>query len=414
MQRVAMIVWNEFLNDARVLKEAQTLQQAGYKVKVFALHTPGVTSQQEQLKDGIEVFRVARSPLWRWRKGRTVSNEAPRTSKPQGPIGKLTFKHQLLRLIARTWTHTALLWHMIRYRPHLVHAHDVNTLPTSWLAARFSQARLVYDAHEISTSREGYESFRSLVGLIEKLLMPKVDGSITTTDARAKYFARAYGVARPTVLQNRPRLTHCETSNRIREELGLVAPWPIIIYQGGLQQGRGLQKLIKTAKEVPNAYFVLIGGGRLTQSLIQLSEELGLQQRVHFIPTVALSELPKYTASADIGVQPIENTCLNHYTTDSNKLFEYLIAGLPVVATDFPEIRRIVRNNDVGILVPANNSPALAYALNQLVTDLELRQKLANNARTTASILNWEEQEACLVNLYQQILPAPTPIEQAR
>lgn len=414
MQRVAMIVWNEFLNDARVLKEAQTLQRAGYEVTVFALHTPGVTCQQEKLKDGIGVFRVARSPLWRWRKGKTVSNEAPDTSKLQGPIGKLTFKHQLLRLIARAWTHTALLWHMIRYRPHLVHAHDVNTLPTAWLAARFSQARLVYDAHEISTSREGYESFRRLVGLVEKVLMPKVDGSITTTDARAKYFARAYGVARPTVLQNRPRLTHCEASNRIREELGLTAPWPIIIYQGGLQQGRGLEKLIKTAQEVQNAYFVLIGGGRLTQSLIQLREELGLQQRVHFIPTVALSELPKYTASADIGVQPIENTCLNHYTTDSNKLFEYLIAGLPVVATDFPEIRRIVRNNNVGILVPANNPPALAHALNQLVTDLELRRKLANNARSTASTLNWEEQEARLVNLYQHILPAIAPVKQAR
>ncbi|MNE60020.1 GDP-mannose-dependent alpha-(1-6)-phosphatidylinositol monomannoside mannosyltransferase [compost metagenome] len=181
-----------------------------------------------------------------------------------------------------------------------------------------------------------------------------------------------------------------------------------------MQQGRGLEKLIQTAKEVPNAYFVLIGGGRLTQSLIQLCEELGLQQRVHFIPTVALSELPKYTASADIGVQPIENTCLNHYTTDSNKLFEYLIAGLPIVATDFPEIRRIVRNNNVGILVPANNSPALAHALNQLVTDLELRKKLANNARSTASTLNWEEQEARLVNLYQQILPAAAPVKQAR
>ncbi len=414
MQRVAMIVWNEFLNDARVLKEAQTLQRAGYEVTVFALHTPGVTFQQEKLKDGIGVFRVARSPLWRWRKGKAGSNEALSTSKRQGPIGKLTFKHQLLRLIARLWTHTALLWHMIRYRPHLVHAHDVNTLPTAWLAARLSQARLVYDAHEISTSREGYDSFRRLVGLVEKVLMPKVDGSITTTDARAKYFARAYGVARPTVLQNRPRLTHCETSNRIREELGLTAPWPIIIYQGGLQQGRGLEKLIQTAKEVPNAYFVLIGGGRLTQSLIQLREDLGLQQRVHFIPTVALSELPKYTASADIGVQPIENTCLNHYTTDSNKLFEYLIAGLPVVATDFPEIRRIVRNNNVGLLVPANNSPALARALNQLVTDLELRRKLANNARSTASTLNWEEQEARLVNLYQHILPATAPVKQAR
>lgn len=413
MQRIAMIVWNEFLNDARVLKEAQTLQHAGYEISVFALHTPGVTRQQERLKEGISVFRVARSPLWRWRKGKRESQQPAQASKIQSPVGKLSLKHQVLRLVARTWTHAALLWHMVRYRPHLVHAHDVNTLPTAWLAARLSRARLIYDAHEISTSREGYQSFRRVVGFVEKKLMPKVDGSITTTDARAKYFARAYGVARPTVLQNRPRLTHCRGSNRIRNELGLKAPWPIIIYQGGLQQGRGLEKLIETATAVPNAYFVLIGGGRLTENLTQRCEELGLQERVHFIPTVALSELPEYTASADIGVQPIENTCLNHYTTDSNKLFEYLIAGLPVVATDFPEIRRIVRTHNVGILVPANNHAALAQALNQLVSDPGLRKRFADNAQLTANTLNWEEQEARLVNLYQQILPVATPEKQA-
>ena len=308
----------------------------------------------------------------------------------------------------------ALLWQIVRYRANLVHAHDVNTLPTAWLAARFSRAHLVYDAHEISTSREGYSSFRRLVGFVEKQLMPKVDGSITTTDARAKYFARAYGVARPTVLQNRPRLTHCDTSNRIREELELKAPWPIILYQGGLQQGRGLDKLIRTAIDVPNAYFVFIGGGRLALDLAYLRDELGLQERVHFIPTVPLSQLPSYTASADIGVQPIENTCLNHYTTDSNKLFEYLIAGLPVVATDFPEIRRIVRSNNVGLLVPANNSSSLAAALSQLVTDVELRKSFATNARSTARTLNWEEQENRLVDLYRNILKSPSSVEQVR
>lgn len=414
MQRVAMVVWNEFLNDARVLKEAQTLQRAGYQVKVFALHTPGVTQQHEQLEGGIQVCRVARSPLWRLRKGSSLPIQPPASSKPQGPIGKLSVKHQLFRLIARTWTHMALLWQIVRYRANLVHAHDVNTLPTAWLAARFSRAHLVYDAHEISTSREGYSSFRRLVGFVEKQLMPKVDGSITTTDARAKYFARAYGVARPTVLQNRPRLTHCDTSNRIREELELKAPWPIILYQGGLQQGRGLDKLIRTAIDVPNAYFVFIGGGRLALDLAYLRDELGLQERVHFIPTVPLSQLPSYTASADIGVQPIENTCLNHYTTDSNKLFEYLIAGLPVVATDFPEIRRIVRSNNVGLLVPANNSSSLAAALSQLVTDVELRKSFATNARSTAKTLNWEEQENRLVDLYRNILKSPSSVEQVR
>lgn len=176
----------------------------------------------------------------------------------------------------------------------------------------------------------------------------------------------------------------------------------------GLQQGRGLEKLVQTAALVPNAYFVLIGGGRLTQPLHQLSSAYGVQDRVHFIPTVSLSELPSYTASADIGVQPIENTCLNHYTTDSNKLFEYLTAGLPVVATNFPEIRKIVQRNEVGILVPHNDPLALAAGLNELVSNTTLRNQLAMNARATASRLNWEEQESRLVELYDCVLNAQT------
>ncbi|WP_085626361.1 MULTISPECIES: glycosyltransferase family 4 protein [unclassified Pseudomonas] len=414
MKKIAMIVWNEFLNDARVLKEAQTLQHAGYQVRVFALHTPGITPQQERLKDGIEVFRVARSPLWQLRKRKIASAASPQAGKNQGHIRKLSIKHQVLRLIARTWTHTALLVQMVRYGASVVHSHDVNTLPTAWLASRISRARLVYDAHEISTSREGYDSFRRLVGMVEKRLMPSADGTITTTDARAKYFARAYQVTRPIVLQNRPRLTRCAPTNRIREELGLAEQWPIVIYQGGLQQGRGLEKLIRVAAKVPDAYFVLIGGGRLAHSLSQLIEELELQDRVHIIPTVPLAELPSYTASADIGVQPIENTCLNHYTTDSNKLFEYLIAGLPVVATDFPEIRRIVRRHDVGVLVSSDDPTGLAHALNVLVSDANLREAYAQNARSTAVTLNWEEQESRLVDLYQQVLSSTPHSSQAR
>ncbi|WP_411562739.1 glycosyltransferase family 4 protein [Pseudomonas shirazensis] len=402
MLRVAMIVWNDFRNDARVLKEAQTLQAAGYKVKVFALHTPGLTRQNECLPDGIEVCRVAKSPLWKFRT-QSVDADQQSASVAPGQIRKLSAARQLLRLCARAWTHSMLLVRMVHYKADIVHSHDVNTLPTGWLASRLSRSRLVYDAHEISTSREGYAGLRSLVYAVEKRLMPVADGVVTTTDARAKYFARAYGIARPIVLQNRPRWTEGTKSNRIRENLCLSEAWPIIIYQGGLQQGRGLEKLIRTVRHVPNAYFVLIGGGRLAPVLSKLSRDLDLQDRVHFIPTVPLADLPDFTASADIGVQPIENTCLNHYTTDSNKLFEYLIAGLPVVATDFPEIRRIVRSRKVGILVPSNDSETLATALNRLIVDITLRETYAHNARITAKLLNWEEQESRLTDLYSQI-----------
>ncbi|QKE65454.2 glycosyltransferase family 4 protein [Aquipseudomonas campi] len=402
-----MIVWNEFRNDARVLKEAESLTAAGHRVIVHALHAPGITQEREVVSTGVEVVRVARSPFWRLR--RPAASGGAVAPADGGRIGRMGPVAQALRIAARAWTHLALLWHMVRLRADVVHAHDVNTLPTAWLAARLSGARLVYDAHEISTSREGYSSFRKLVAIVEKALMPSADGTITTTEARAKFFARAYGIARPLVLQNRPREQAPQVSNRIRQELGLSESWPIVLYQGGVQQGRGLERLARVAAQVPDAYFVFIGGGRLDTSLRQIAQELQIEDRVRFIPTVALAELPTYTASADIGVQPIENTCLNHYTTDSNKLFEYVQAGLPVIASDLPEIRRIVRQHDLGLLVPEGDNEALADALRCMVGEAQLRAHHAGCARAAAPALSWEMQEHLLVELYRRILGQSKP-----
>lgn len=401
MPRIAMIVWNEFRNDARVLKQARTLQAAGYQVTVFALHAPGVTHRKEVLAEGIRVVRVARSVRWGAANAGSPPSPGPFAAEQSMP---------LRRILSRLWVHAGLLLRIALHRAAVVHAHDVNTLPTAWLAARLSGARLVYDAHEISTSREGYARFRSWVGCVEKTLMPRAEGIITTTQSRARFFARAYGIARPLVLQNRPCLSATSPGQRIRLELGLRHPWPIVVYQGGLQQGRGLERLLRVAASLQGAYLVLIGSGRLTPALMALRTELGLTDQVHFIPTVALADLPSYTASADIGVQPIENTCLNHFTTDSNKLFEYVIAGLPVVATDFPEIRKIVRAYSIGLLVPAGSEQSLRTALQCLIDEPLLRQALAQNANNAALHLNWERQESTLVALYERVLRRKTEV----
>ncbi|MFO7908027.1 MAG: glycosyltransferase [Pirellulaceae bacterium] len=395
MPTVSMIVWNEFLNDARVLKEAQTLEAAGYQVTVHALLEPGLTYEKESISPGINVVRVARNPFWRFQR-RIEGKHAKRSS--QSRFG------QFLKLIARSWTHLVLAIRLLFSRPDAIHAHDVNVLPTAWLAARVARIPLVYDAHEISTSREGYKAFRSLVGGLEKRIMPRAAATITTTAARAKFFARAYRIPRPVVLQNRPRLIRNEPSACIREELGLTEPWPIVLYQGGLQSGRGLPMLVRAAEHIPDAYFVFIGGGRLEAELRALTETLGLNERVYFIRTVALAKLPSYTASADIGVQPIENTCLNHFTTDSNKLFEYVMAGLPVVASRLPEIRRVVQAHELGLLVSPGNRGELIAALRRLVSDSDLRTHYAANARNAAKTLNWESQEQALLDLYESIL----------
>jgi glycosyltransferase involved in cell wall biosynthesis len=405
-KNISMVVWNSFLNDARVLKEAQTLQSAGYKVTVFALHTPGVTKKSETTAEGIKIVRIARSPLWTWRKKHLTTangNAQAQGKKTPGPIKKSSLKGQLLLIIARSWTHSWLVCQLVRSKPDLVHSHDVNTLPTAWLASVIARVPLVYDAHEISTDREGYTSFRKVVGWIEKRLMPRAAGTITTTDTRAKFFARAYGISRPLVLQNRPRYLVVERSERIRNDLNLQETWPIVLYQGGLQQGRGLERIIDVAQEVKNAYFVFVGGGRLEPKLKEQTGRLNLKDRVYFIDTVSLDDLPYYTASADIGVQAIENTCLNHFSTDSNKVFEYVMGGLPVISSNLPEIRKLMKKHGFGVLVEAGSNNSLKEAIQQLVDDKILRDELSRKSSTARLKLNWEDQESKLIDFYLEI-----------
>lgn len=411
---ISMIVWNEFLTDARVLKEAQTLTNAGYKVTVHAIHTPNKTKERETLSCGVNVVRVTRNVLWGIRskfglkaRNKAIHGQVRKTDSLSVGVHNSTelkpsLLKRMLKPIMRVYTHIGLCWALVKSKPDVIHSHDVNTLIVAWIAAKIARVPLVYDAHEISTSREGYKKIRKYVGWIEKKLMPKAVASITTTDMRAKFFARAYGVPRPAVLQNRPSYYELKQTNRIREELSLEQKWPIIVYQGGIQSGRGLDRLIHAANQINDVYIVLIGSGRLAAPLQDLADELGVSEQVRFIPVVPLAELPEYTVSADIGIQPILNTCLNHYSTDSNKLFEYVLAGLPVIATDFPEIRKIVNEYQVGLLADETLG-GLVSAIEKLLQDSKLRQEYKESAIKSRKELSWESQEHMLVNLYNSI-----------
>jgi glycosyltransferase involved in cell wall biosynthesis len=176
-----------------------------------------------------------------------------------------------------------------------------------------------------------------------------------------------------------------------------------VLYQGGLQPGRGLFNLLEAAKRVNGAAFVLLGTGTLERSLRERAHELGLDQTVHVLPPVPALELHAWTCSADIGVQILENTCLNHYTTDSNKLFEYTMAGLPIVASDFPEIRKIVTRYRLGVLVDPDDVAGIASRLQQLVNNACCRGRYHANALRAAPELSWETQVPVLLRGYRDL-----------
>jgi glycosyltransferase involved in cell wall biosynthesis len=285
------------------------------------------------------------------------------------------------------------------FKPDFVHANDVNTLVPGWVAARWASAHLIYDAHEISADREGYLGRIWLVKFVEKFFGGGASGRITTTRTRADWFIENYGYPDMGVVQNRPQYSEVK-ADRIRTAYQIPADKLIVLYQGGLQPGRGLHNIIEAVRAVPQVHLVFVGDGRQRASLEAASADL--LDRVHFVGQVPLSELPEWTASADVGLQTLRNTCLNHYSTDSNKLFEYVMGGLAVVASDFPEIRTIVSEHDLGILVDPEDVPAISAAIRSYANDHSELERLRTNARNARAELDWRSQVPAFLSVYRQ------------
>lgn len=381
-----MLVWNTLEHDARVRREAGTLAQAGCSVTVFALHAPGRTQRREALSSGVQVRRIgflAGARLARSGASRSMALPA---------------------LVSIALTQLSMLLRIVGSRPDVVHAHDVNMLPVGWLGAALSRARLVYDAHEISTGREGYQHLRNLVAGVEGRLIRRADAVITTTELRARYLSRAYGVERPLVLQNRPVIREVPDKGRMRRALVIPEDRMLVLYQGGLQHGRGLEMVVEATARVPEADFVFVGSGRLEPRLKERANELGVESRLHFVSARPVEELSEWTVDADVGLQVLENTCFNHFSADSNKLFEYLVAGVPVIASDLPEIRKVIQRRGVGLLIQPGNVDELVAGLRRLIDDSSLRDEMRRNAVKSRGSLGWDTVEGKLLDLYSGLL----------
>lgn len=380
-----MLVWNTLQHDARVRREAGTLALAGYAVTVFGLHAQGHTRRREELRSGARIRRL----------GRIAGAQMIRTGVSRGRALHVLFSIALIQL--------SMLVRIVKLKPDVVHAHDVNMLPIAWIGAALSDARLVYDAHELSTEREGYHHLRGVVARVEGFLIRRADAVITTTELRSRYLARAYSVSRPLVLQNRPVVSDVPVCGRLRRELGIPERRALVLYQGGLQPGRGLELIMRAAVRVREADFVFVGRGGLESHLRELSKELDVTAHVHFVPARPVDELPEWTVDADVGLQVLENTCFNHFSADSNKLFEYIVAGVPVIASDLPEIRRIVKQCGVGLLIRPGSLDELVAALRRLLKDPSLRGEFRRRAITARTILGWDSVEHRLLDLYSKL-----------
>ncbi len=236
---------------------------------------------------------------------------------------------------------------------------------------------------------------------MEKFFLKYTDVMIMENHTRAKYAEDLYGFY-PKVIHNYPFVTQPEDSNSINlhEVLEIPQEEPILLYQGGIQVGRGLEKLVQAVPMFKKGALVFIGDGRIKPELQKMVLDLGLEDKVKFMPKVPVNELLHYTKNAYLGFQVLNNVCFNHYSASSNKLFEYMMSGVPVVACSFPEIQRVVENEYVGVCIDSHNPASIAEGVNYILEHPEEREKMRENSFIARNNYNWENEKKLFINIY--------------
>ncbi|MBC6976276.1 glycosyltransferase [Bacillus sp. Xin] len=428
-QKVCMFVWNHFTNDARVLRECTALAEAGYEVDLICIHDwkQRDLPKWEMRKEGFTVTRVNNRLLPLQKVFGAVNRVKQFAMK--NVITKLLFAagaafalwkfpivtsvlllfailfstKKIRTLIIRSYILSQMVKKGLGKKYDLYHSNDLNTLPQGWLCAKvFRKKKLIYDSHEVQTSRTGYNS--KIYGIMEKFYLKYADVMIMENHTRAKYAEDLYGFY-PKVIHNYPFVTQPEQSDSVdlHKMLNLPIEEPILLYQGGIQTGRGLDKLIQAVPMFNSGTVVFIGDGRIKPDLQKMVMELGLENKVKFMPKVPVNELLHYTKNAYLGFQVLNNVCFNHYSASSNKLFEYMMSGVPVIACSFPEIQRVVEKEYTGICVDSHDPASIAEGVNHLLNHPEEREKMRRNCFTARENYNWENEKRIFVDIYKSL-----------
>lgn len=420
MKRVGMFVWNHFTNDARVLRECTALSQNGYDVELICIDDPNdpKIKKYEEYNEHFRVHRLNRNPLLYTLMQLVYQKKwlvipivifwgilvylIPYVMIPLTVVASVFFIKK-----ARTiWVRSSLILRMIikGYKGNydIYHSNDLNTLPQGYISAkwRWKKKPLVYDSHEVQTSRTGYDN--PLYKLFENFFIKRIDLMIVENHTRAKYNEELYGFY-PYVLHNYPFMQG--TLNKDKVDLHKILSLPkdekILLYQGGIQTGRGLDKLIEAFPKFNEGTLVFIGDGRIKDNLQQIVKEKGLEDKIKFIPKVPLEDLAKYTRNAYLGFQVLNNVCFNHYSASSNKLFEYMMSEIPVVACDFPEIKKVVDENQIGLTIDPHDPDEIAKAVNDLLENPEKRDFFSSNCLLAREKYNWEVEQEMLLDIYR-------------
>ncbi len=281
------------------------------------------------------------------------------------------------------------------HKTDLFIAHDLPMLPVAVEAKRRYGGKVLYDSHELFPDQLWTVKESRMWRNLEQRYIGTVDAVVTINPSIARDMEKRYGLGQVEVIHNAEWVSDGDPvrGQCFHKILSLSPEVRVVLYQGRLSFGRNLQTLVQAMVHVadPTIHLVFLGDGPVRDRLLGEISRLGLESRVHMLKAVPQEVLLEYTASADLGVIPYQNTCLNHYYCTPNKLFEFIAAGLPIIATDLPEIARIIGDHQIGLVGDTGNPESLAGMITKAMAPEPLAQFRAQ-LLIARKIINWQQE----------------------
>lgn len=356
--RIAVAVTNDLVTDQRVARACQTLMEAGHSVTLIGRLLP----------DSMPVSRP-------------YATHRMRLLFRKGP---LFYAEYNIRLFCYLLTHGF----------DMAYANDTDTLMACYLGGRLRGIRVFYDAHEMFAEVPelvGRPLVRRMWETIEGCIVPRVDGAVTVCQSIADIYSRRFGIAFG-VVRNVP------DGYTAAAQVEKLVP-PVILYQGAVNIGRGIDRLIDAMEYLPDYRFLVVGVGDEYESMRRYAAGKAWHERIEFRGRMEPAELRMLTPQASLGVCLLDNLGLNYYYSLPNRIGDFIAAGVPMLATRFPEIARVVEGYGIGYLVDDESGAALAQRISDAVTHWQSLSPEERDARMAAARadLSWNNDSRHLV-----------------
>ncbi len=305
---------------------------------------------------------------------------------------------------------TRLFFLLLFIKCDILVSNDLDTLFPNYLISKIRRKKLVYDSHEYfcGVPELIHRPFvQNCWRRIEKFCVPHLTEMITVNQSIADLYDKEYPertnkvrVVRNIPTSEKPLIT--ET----RHSLGLSEEKKLLILQGsGINVDRGSEELVAAMEMVDdNALLLIIGKGDAVPALKRQVNEKNLSHKVLFIDRVSPDKLFNYTYHADIGFSLDKDTNINYRFSLPNKIFDYMKAETPVIVSNLPEIAKVVKETEIGLIIADHRPKTIADSINMLLRDEMLLMKFKSNTKIAAKNYTWENEEKVLNDIYRKLL----------